>query len=102
MTFTLTLRPKSGGPVTVRYATANGTAQAGTDYTVAGGQVTFTPGQTSKTLAIGVKGDTAREDDEVFLAPWRAPEVQLFSTRVVGVPVARLRRAPPGAPISRW
>jgi len=26
------------------------------------------------------------------LAPWLAPEVQLFSTQVVGVPVARLRR----------
>ncbi|MBP8283538.1 MAG: hypothetical protein KAX46_06435 [Chromatiaceae bacterium] len=52
LTFTLTLSPKSGGPVTVRYATANGTAQAGTDYTAASGQVTFAPGQTSKTLPV--------------------------------------------------
>lgn len=66
LTFTLTLSPKSGGPVTVRYATANGTAQAGTDYTAASGQVTFTPGQTSKTLPIAVKGDTAREGNEVL------------------------------------
>ncbi len=66
LTFTLTLSPKSGGPVTVRYATANGTAQAGTDYTAASGQVTFTPGQTSKTLAIAVKGDPAREGNEVL------------------------------------
>ena len=53
--------------MTVQYATANGTAQAGTDYTAAGrGLVTFAPGQTSKTLAIGVKGDTAREGNEVL------------------------------------
>ena len=66
LTFTLTLSPKSGGPVTVRYATANGTAQAGTDYTAASGQVTFAPGQTSKPLPIAVKGDLAREGNEVL------------------------------------
>ena len=66
LTFTLTLSPKSAGPVTVRYATANGTAQAGTDYVAASGQVTFTPGQTSKTLPVAVKGDLAREGNEVL------------------------------------
>ncbi len=34
--------------------------------TAASAQVTFAPGQTSKTLAIGVKGDTAREGYEVL------------------------------------
>ena len=33
-------------------ATAKGTAQAGTDYPAASGQVTFAPGQTSKTLPV--------------------------------------------------
>lgn len=52
--------------MTVRYATANGTAQAGSDYVAASGQVTFAPGQTSKPLPIAVKGDPAREGNEVL------------------------------------
>jgi hypothetical protein len=65
-TFTLTLSPASTQPVTVKYATASGTAQAGTDFTPARAWVTFVPGQISKTVTIGVTGDTAREGNEVF------------------------------------
>ena len=67
--FTLTLSPASAQKVTVKYATANGTAQAGADFTRPPDPrplVTFAPGQTSQTLSIGVKGDTAREGNEVF------------------------------------
>jgi hypothetical protein len=66
LTFTLTLSPASAKPVTVKYATAAGTAQAGTDFTSARAWVTFAPGQTSKTLTVAVKGDTVREGNEVF------------------------------------
>ncbi|MBK8638689.1 MAG: hypothetical protein IPN92_10530 [Chromatiaceae bacterium] len=64
--YTLTLSPASAQPVTVKYATAPGTAQAETDFTTARAWVTFAPGQTSKTLAIGVTGDPVREGNEVF------------------------------------
>jgi chitinase len=66
LTFTLTLSSKSAGPVTVRYATANGTAQASQDYPAARGQMTFAQGQTSKTLAIAVTGDLARDGNKVL------------------------------------
>ncbi len=52
--------------MTAKYATAAGSAQAGTDFTPARAWVTFAPGQTSKTVTIGVTGDLAREGNEVF------------------------------------
>ena len=58
--FTVTLSPASTGPVTVKYATANGTALAGSDYTATSGTLTFTPGQTSKTVTVNGLGDTDR------------------------------------------
>lgn len=65
-TFTVTLSQASDATVTVNYATADGTATAGSDYTTATGALTFTPGQTSKTLTVTVAGDTAVEADETF------------------------------------
>ena len=65
-TFTVTLSPASTGTVTVNVATANGTATAGSDYTAASGTLTFTPGQTSKTVTVNVAGDTIKETNETF------------------------------------
>lgn len=42
---------------TVRYATANETAVAGTDYLPESGQVTFPPGDTSQSISVPVVGD---------------------------------------------
>src|SRR6185503_4748381 len=53
-------------PVTVRYATSNGTATAGSDYTAASGTLTFTAGATSRTFNVPVIGDTAFEPNETF------------------------------------
>ena len=65
-TFTVALSVALGQAVTVNYATANGTATAGSDYTTASGTLTFAAGETTKTLAVGVIGDTAIENDETF------------------------------------
>jgi hypothetical protein len=64
--FVVTLSNPSAQTVTVRFATANGTAAAGSDYAAVGGTLTFAPGQTSKTIMVLVKGDTLREADETF------------------------------------
>ena len=65
--FTVTLLPASTGPVTVNYATANGTATAGSDYAaVPSTLLTFAPGQTSKTVTVNVAGDTIKEPNETF------------------------------------
>ncbi|QEL17641.1 Calx-beta domain-containing protein [Limnoglobus roseus] len=64
--FTVTLSAASTRTVTVNYATADGTATAGSDYAAAGGTVTFAPGETSKTITVAIVGDTTDEPDETF------------------------------------
>ena len=64
--FTLTLSAVSGQAVTVDYATADGTATAGSDYTAVNGTVTFAPGETSKQITVSVNGDTTVEANETF------------------------------------
>ncbi|MFM8436200.1 MAG: Calx-beta domain-containing protein, partial [Planctomycetia bacterium] len=66
LTFTVTLAAAVSSTVTVNYATANGTAAAGSDFTAASGTLTFAPGETSKTVAVAVAGDTAFESNETF------------------------------------
>ena len=66
MLFTVTLSSAAAGPVTVNWATQNGTAAAGTDYSAATGTLSFAAGETSKTIAVTVNGDTAVEADESF------------------------------------
>jgi hypothetical protein len=41
-------------------------AKAGEDYTAAPGTLTFAPGQTTRTITIGVKGDKKKEANETF------------------------------------
>ncbi|MEZ4594717.1 MAG: Calx-beta domain-containing protein [Chloroflexota bacterium] len=50
--------------ITVNYATANGTATAGSDYTATSGTLTFTPGQTSKTISVTILPDALTENSE--------------------------------------
>ncbi|NYH46482.1 UNVERIFIED_ORG: uncharacterized protein YhjY with autotransporter beta-barrel domain [Xanthomonas campestris] len=65
-TFTVSLSAASGQTVSVNYATANGTATAGSDYVARSGTLTFTPGTTAQGVAITVNGDTAVEPNETF------------------------------------
>ncbi len=65
-TFTVSLSRAATTPITVRYATANGTATAGSDYTGLSNTLTFAAGQTTKTLTIPIRGDTTVEPDEIF------------------------------------
>jgi hypothetical protein len=64
-TFTVTLSAAYDANVTVTYATANGTS-AGSDFTATSGTLTFTPGQTAKTISVVVKGDRLGETNETF------------------------------------
>jgi hypothetical protein len=56
----------SSDTVTVSYATADGTALAKSDYTATSGTLTFQPGETSRTVSVGIKGDLKSEPDETF------------------------------------
>jgi probable HAF family extracellular repeat protein len=64
--FTVTLSAVSTVPVTVTYATADGTATAGSDYQAASGTLTFAPGETTKTIIVPVNGDRLGESNETF------------------------------------
>ena len=64
--FTVNLSAASGQIVTVTYSTANGTATARSDYVATSGVLTFNPGETTKTLAVMVNGDTFSEPNETF------------------------------------
>jgi chitinase len=60
---TVSLSSAAGGPVTVSFDTANGSATAGTDYEAAAGTVTFDAGETTRTIALVVNGDRTGEAD---------------------------------------
>jgi urease beta subunit len=64
--FTVALDQGQSAPVTVEFATADGTASAPSDYTANSGTVTFAAGETAKTVTVQVNGDTAVEPDETF------------------------------------
>lgn len=71
--FTVTLSSASSSQVTVNYATANGSATAGSDYTAIAGMLTFAPGITTKTIYVAVKGDITFEPNETFFVNLSAP-----------------------------
>ena len=59
--------------ITVSFATASGSATAGTDYVTTSGDVTFNPGDTLKTIAAQVNGDNIDEINETFLVNLTSP-----------------------------
>ena len=62
--FTVTLSAAAGRAVTVNYATSNGTATAGADYTATSGSVTIAAGATTATFNVGVLADSLDEANE--------------------------------------
>jgi hypothetical protein len=65
--FTVSLSAAYTATVTVRYATADGTATvANKDYQAKSGTVTFAAGVTSQTITILVNGDKTKEPNETF------------------------------------
>jgi hypothetical protein len=66
-TFTLSLSFGYDQAITVHYATADDSATAGIDYIATSGDVTFAPGEISKTISVTVLGDRVGEGYEGFL-----------------------------------
>src|SRR5207253_1006747 len=64
--FTVTLSAAYDQAVTVNYATANGTATAGSDYQAKSGALTFAAGVRTMTITITILPDKVKEDDETF------------------------------------
>jgi hypothetical protein len=76
LTFTVTSDvPASPGDITFDFATADGTATAGTDYVALVGTGTITAGNTSTTISVTVNGDTTVELDETFTVTLSNPSI---------------------------
>jgi hypothetical protein len=75
-TATITVK-RSGGAASgasVHYATAGGTATAGSDYTSISGTLTFAAGQTSAQLTITLADDSSAETDETIGVTLSSPQ----------------------------
>lgn len=70
---TVKLSSSAKSTVSVKYATRNGSATSGSDYTAANGTLTFSPGETSKTITVAIKADSADEQDEVVYVDLSSP-----------------------------
>ena len=64
--FAVSLSRAASGRVSVSYATADGTATAGSDYTRASGKLRFAPGETEKTISVPVLDDAHDEGEETL------------------------------------
>jgi sugar lactone lactonase YvrE len=110
----VTLSAASSSPVTVQYATSDGTALAGTDYTAQAGTVTFAPGQTSRLIPLVTLYDPTPPVNDYFnlqlsnpsgatiangnavmtIMPPALPQITISSTSAIeGDPTAHYRGA---------
>lgn len=79
--YTVTLSQASNQTVSVNYATSNGTATAGADYTAIIGTLTFAPGVTSQVLNIPILNDSLNEADETFTLTLSSPTNAALGTQ---------------------
>ena len=70
----MSLSAASTSPVTVDFATADGTAKAGSDYVAKSGSITFAAGETRKTIEIVAIGDSVVEATESFNVVLKNPK----------------------------
>jgi sugar lactone lactonase YvrE len=82
-TFTVSLSPWFGQPITVPFTVVDGTATAGSDFAPTAGTVTFDPGVTSKTVTVQVTGDQVAELTETFSVTLQ-PEGGVGAIRATG------------------
>jgi hypothetical protein len=73
LTFTVSRTAALGAAGTVAYATSNGTATSGSDYTTTSGTLTFAAADLSKTFTVNLLNDSVFEDDEAFTVALSSP-----------------------------
>jgi hypothetical protein len=68
ITLTVTRKGSSDGKVSVKYATSNDTAKAGSDYDQSSGKLSWNDGDTGdKTFTVSILDDTKAEGNETFI-----------------------------------
>ena len=79
--FSVTLDEAASAPVTIDYATSDGTATAGVDYTATSGTLRFSAGTTTKTVSVAIADDSENESDETFTVTLSNPSGANLGTR---------------------
>ncbi len=103
MTFRVTLAPAVTRPVTVNWATADGTATAAKDYAAGSGTLSFAAGETAKTLPITLLADELAESNETFVVNLSgAVGATVADAQALGTIVEKIveKDAPPAVSIS--
>ncbi len=84
--FTVRLSKSCDDPITVHYATVNGSARAGVDYQPVSGMLTFEPGMLEKTVTVPVFGNTLHQPDRNFFVELTHPtRVSIAENRGEGI-----------------
>ena len=73
VTLCVTLSSPTWAPVTADFATADVSANAGSDYFATSGTLTFEPGETAATIIVPTIDDFVPEDDETFVVDLSNP-----------------------------
>jgi hypothetical protein len=81
----VSLNDVSDEVVTVEYATVDGTAVAGTNYTPVSGTLTFAPGQTLHPVQIAILNNTQHQPNRAFWLLLQTP-----SQLTIGTPSAEV------------
>jgi Calx-beta domain/RTX calcium-binding nonapeptide repeat (4 copies) len=98
LSFTVTLAKATQLKATVSYATADGTATAGSDYTASSGALVFAPGETSKSIAVPIVGDTGVEPDETLSVTLSGPVNAVLGSATAAGRITNDDVAPPAQP----
>ena len=72
--FQVSLSAKATSDATIHYATVEGTAKEGADFTSASGTITISAGETKATIDITVTGDSLRKLNQLFYVQLDAPK----------------------------
>ena len=89
----------SNNTITVHYATANGTATAGSDYTATSGTLTFAPGDTVKNIPVAITDDATPEPSERFTINLSAPTNSTIEEAVGTVVIGPSDATPVASPL---
>ena len=99
-TFTVTLSGASGQAISVNYASSNGSASAGSDYTAVNGTLSFAAGETSKTITVNIADDTLFESSEDFTITLSNPTNATLGTATGTGTIVDNDAAPNNAPVA--
>ena len=84
-TFTVSLSVPVASAQSVSYATVDGLAAAGSDFTAAAGVLTFAAGESSKAIVVTLNPDSLQEPDESFSLVLSAPSAGLEIQDATGI-----------------